>query len=312
MSRMKIVAGLGNAEDFPQYIRAGADEVFVGYVPFEYMNEFGRFSPLNRREVVNYNVQLGAESELEILADMLEKLGGECSVAVNAPVYTRAERAYIKDFLSKLSGLGFSEFIIADEGLLEAVAGEYDIHISGEYGELNRLVVDHLCIYRPKRIIFPRQTAISEMKSLIEASCDKVPEFEAFALNEKCHYTGAYCSSRHCDELCHMCRVPYRLANEKQDILPDNSEYLISENGTEEPGCAVCAFWDLRDAGVTHLKLVSRGNQSKKTIEDIKLLKRALDILEESDSKEIYLQKIKNELFPTGCKGSCYYMDFKH
>ena len=26
-------------------------------------------------------------------------------------------------------------------------------------------------------------------------------EYEAFILNERCHYTGAFCSSLHCDEL---------------------------------------------------------------------------------------------------------------
>ena len=34
-------------------------------------------------------------------------------------------------------------------------------------------------------------------------------EFEAFVLNRLCQFTGAFCNSLHCDELGHLCRVPY-------------------------------------------------------------------------------------------------------
>lgn len=38
-------------------------------------------------------------------------------------------------------------------------------------------------------------------------------EYEAFILNELCHFSGAFCNSLHCDELTHLCRVPYELGN---------------------------------------------------------------------------------------------------
>lgn len=34
-------------------------------------------------------------------------------------------------------------------------------------------------------------------------------EFEAFALNELCQFSGAFCNSLHCDEMGYLCRVPY-------------------------------------------------------------------------------------------------------
>ena len=33
---MKITAGLGSIDDYPRYVRAGADELFCGYVPFSW------------------------------------------------------------------------------------------------------------------------------------------------------------------------------------------------------------------------------------------------------------------------------------
>lgn len=41
-------------------------------------------------------------------------------------------------------------------------------------------------------------------------------EFEAFVLNELCHFTGAFCNSLHCDEMGYLCRVPYRLEPEER------------------------------------------------------------------------------------------------
>lgn len=302
MSKMKIVAGMGNTEDYPDYVYAGADEVFVGYVPHDFYGTHGRFAPINRREVIFVNVSLGGKSELSILADMKAKLGVKCTIAVNAPVYTPFQRTDLCQYVRKLSGLGFKDIIVADEELMGLLTDEdISIHVSGEYGELNRYVLRHLNQYRPKRIIFPRQTTISEMKSMIASGQSNACEYEAFVLNEKCHFTGAYCSSRHCDELCHMCRVPY-----------EASGFCISEDKAAPEvsgasGCGICALWDLKRAGITHVKLVSRGQESEKTIQDIRMLKRALDICDEAQDRSEYIQRVKSELFPKGCSENCYY-----
>ena len=65
---MKIVAGLGCIDDYPLFCEAGADEFFCGYVPYTWTKRYGTTLALNRREVLCYQVQLGAYSELEILA----------------------------------------------------------------------------------------------------------------------------------------------------------------------------------------------------------------------------------------------------
>ena len=66
---MKIVAGLGSIDEYERFIQAGADEFFAGYVPYDWSRAYGTVIPLNRREVFTTHVQLGAFSELEILAD---------------------------------------------------------------------------------------------------------------------------------------------------------------------------------------------------------------------------------------------------
>lgn len=71
---MKITAGLGSIDEYERFVQAGADEFFCGYVPFSWAEKYGTIMPLNRREVLCYNVQLGAYSELEILSHMVKNI----------------------------------------------------------------------------------------------------------------------------------------------------------------------------------------------------------------------------------------------
>lgn len=177
-------------------------------------------------------------------------------------------------------------------------------------------------------------------------------EFEAFAMNENCQFTGAFCNSLHGDELGHLCRVPYWLAPvcgckteesgwnrlRKNGLIDEDGELIGAErlknenenenedkdesgnqNGNEddeemedgylcgESGCGLCALWQLQSAGITHLKLVGRGNYVDFMERDIRNLSRARELLENSVSEEEFQRKIRKELFPDGCSGNCYY-----
>ena len=162
------------------------------------------------------------------------------------------------------------------------------------------------------------------------AECGEM-EFEAFVLNELCQFTGAFCNSLHCDEMGYLCRVPYQLGDVKtekvqestkfdkyrqekntesdgfaeelpEDILRDTDGYLCGETG-----CGLCALYQLQEAGITHLKLVGRGNYTDFMEKDIRNLRKALDILEHSDSEKTYLSNLQKVFFPDGCSGNCYY-----
>ena len=90
---MKITSGLGSIDDYPRYVRAGADELFCGYVPFSWSEKYGTVLPLNRREVLNYNVQIGSFSELEILANMVQKYQKPVHLAFNSLYYGSSNSA---------------------------------------------------------------------------------------------------------------------------------------------------------------------------------------------------------------------------
>ena len=100
---MKIVAGLGAVDEYIRFAEAGADEFFCGYVPYEWSREYGTALALNRREVLNYQVQLGSFSELEILAKLVRAYGRPVHLAFNSLYYIPEQYAQDRFHREKMS-----------------------------------------------------------------------------------------------------------------------------------------------------------------------------------------------------------------
>lgn len=339
---MKITAGLGSIDDYPRYVRAGADELFCGYVPFSWSEKYGTVLPLNRREVLNYNVQIGSFSELEILANMVQKYQKPVHLAFNSLYYRQEQYEEITQIIQQCRSIGFDSYILADPALLVYLRKEKidcEVHLSGDLGTVNSAMTEVFAKEYPKRIIFQRKNTISEMRAVIrhitaqkEAARKEwtyPTEFEAFALNELCQFSGAFCNSLHCDEMGYLCRVPYwkkpmsfsesKLEKQEKNRPGENisisewdsaSELMnpVSEDGylCGATGCGLCTLKQLSDAGITHLKLVGRGNYTDFMERDIRNLRRTLEILEDSSTEEEYIRAMKAELFPNGCSHMCY------
>ena len=314
---MKIAAGLGSLDQYIPYVKAGADELFCGYVPEEWALSHGTMTPLNRREVLYCNVQLGSQSELEILKNMMDYYGVPVTITLNSLYYLPSQYTFLEELILKCRDLGFTSFILADPALLlylhqKKISG-CRFHLSGETGEVNHLMVEEMRSFGISRVIFHRKNTIPDMQECIEQEKSLHPddplEYEAFVLNEMCHFTGGFCNSLHCDELAHICRVPYILGGcrenktlEEPETSPEPEGYL-----TGQSGCGLCALWQLDLAGITHAKLVSRGNYREDTIQDISKLRLALKILEQSDSREAYVRDMKKQVFDGPCSKRCYY-----
>ena len=112
---MKITAGLGSIDEYERFVQAGADEFFCGYVPFSWAEKYGTVMPLNRREVLCYNVQLGAYSELEILSHMVKKYKKPVHLTFNSLYYLPKQYPEIGDIIEQCMKLGFRSYIIAED-----------------------------------------------------------------------------------------------------------------------------------------------------------------------------------------------------
>lgn len=328
---MKIVSGLGCIDDYIRLVKAGADEVFCGYVPYEWNKKYGSLFPLNRREVLYYNIQINSLEDMKILKKMVDKYKVPVSIAFNYLYYIEEQYEEIANIIEDLIRVGFNEFIIADIALilyLKEKGIKCVIHLSGECAEINSLSIDFLNKLNISRYVFHRKNTIEDIESCIKNNKIKNLQYEAFILNEKCHYSGAFCSSLHCDEMCHLCTMPYDLAkvNEKANYFPDvdkrlelyykelEDEELYLENEYKNDsyllgstGCGICELKKLKESGVTHLKVVGRGKYIDDIEKDIIGLKQAINIIENIEDDENYKKVIKNKLFKGKCSKECYY-----
>ena len=299
MPQMKITAGLGCFEDYVRLASAGADELFAGFVPVEWLEKYSNIIPLNRREVLLHGIQLDSFGEMRLLANLIETHGVPVSLTFNSLAYLPEQYPIIADMLDRLLCLGFADWIIADPALIlylrsQNLSGR--IHLSGEAGCFNP---DAMRFFEPfgiHRWIFPRKMLPEEMAACIAAMPGA--EYEAFALNERCHYSGAFCMSLHCDELDHICHVPYR--PDGPDIQLKASP-LPSADTFGAGGCALCALPRLQKAGITHLKLVGRGAHPQWIERDIRLLRQALEM------KGASPEELRREIMGNDCSHSCYY-----
>ena len=324
---MKIVAGLGSIDEYETFVKAGADEFFCGYVPFSWAEKYGVIHPLKRREVLFYNVQIGSMSELQILKKMVDYYGKPVELTFNSIYYTGEQYPVIAEIITQCMAAGFENFIIADPALMLYLRQQKincGIHLSGETAEVNRGMLEQMLPFGIRRVIFHRKNSLEDMQSCIKEA-DFPHEYEAFILNELCHFSGAFCNSLHCDELTHLCRVPYELGNLHKKEETDAAQKDVAETDriqgkegkglpldedgylTGSTGCGFCALYRMKQVGITHLKLVGRGNYTDFMEKDIRQLRKALDILEKSDNELQYQREMKASLFPDGCSQNCYY-----
>lgn len=326
---MQIVAGLGSIDEYERFVKAGADEFFCGYVPFSWAEKYGVMNPLNRREVLYYNVQIGSMSELRILKKMVDYYGKPVKLTFNSLYYTKEQYPMIAEIITQCMQAGFESYIIADPALILYLRQQKiscDIHLSGEMAEVNRIMVEEMMQFDIRRVIFHRKNSLDDMESCISYVADKKIQYEAFILNELCQFSGAFCNSLHCDELTHLCRVPYKLGNlypeEKENLLvreklktekrpeTDEEELTYDADGylTGSTGCGLCALYRMRQIGITHLKLVGRGNYTDFMEQDIRQLRKALELLDGAEDEADYQKTIQTTIFSEGCGKKCYYL----
>ena len=95
----------------------------------------------------------------------------------------------------------------------------------------------------------------------------------------------------------------------------ENASYILGASG-----CGICSLKKLKDSGVTHLKVVGRGNSIDNMERDILGLRKAIDVLSMTEqtssiqNNEYILendtsfeQKIKDKIFCGKCSDECYY-----
>ncbi len=326
---MNIVTPLSCVENYERLVAAGADEFFCGYNSHQWLEKFANIVPMNRREYL-LNANICSLEEMKILGRMVEEYKHPVKITFNSLFYLREQYDEVVRVIKELMQLGFDTFIIADLALIMYLKEQHvdcKVHLSGETCELNRYSMDMFQDLNITRFVFHRKNSVEDIRSCIANYPDKKMEYEAFMLNELCPYTGAFCNSWHCDEMAHVCKIPFRVekyntecsnfAKEEKNMRVFNRVSKINQHTLAElrnteyrfgaTGCGVCKIFELEKAGVGFVKVVGRGKDLNLIEKDIKILRRFLDATPQFKNGLEYEKQVKSEVNNGHCNEFCYY-----
>ena len=319
MAEIKIALGIEETtkeNDIEQLVSAGADEFFCGIVPPEWASIYGYYIALNKRySPVN---QFTSFEKLEKIIKKIHSLKKQVFVTFNSHYYTKPQLPYLEKYLYQMKQLNPDAVIVTNIALLlfmKELNLSLKLHIGGDAGSYSARSALFFKKLGVTRIKFPRDMAISEMKSVIERTKSWGFEYEAFISEQRCPFSGAGCRNSHGMGHKDFCYMPwekhpyYRLpadfikdADEKSDYdkiiqkphvsfvtkwKHNTSHYnmwIISglfpsftsrDNLIRE--CGLCAITKLADIGVNSLKVVSRGKTLKGKMAVLNLIHKVVN-----------------------------------
>lgn len=330
---MKIKAPLTHQKEVAPLYAAGADEFFCGIEPYGWRKKYKDFCINQRSTGVNFTKL----ADLEKAIQAAHRYGTKVHVAVNAFFYLaeqyKAARTIIKDVLS----IGADGIIFADPGLLRSCGAGKDVIAGCDAVIFNSGAVKFYKSLGATRIVFPRSTAIDEIKDVVEA--DNSLEYEVFIVNDLCFFEDGFCA--YCKEQAGSVkkegrarknayfftasRLPSRgysggcrTSFKRQKISVINNKQIgkikpfTFWNKKHIEGCGACAIYDFKKIGITNLKVLDRNLPTEEKIKATAFIKKSLGFLEDSNiSKTDYMEKCRalfKNTFKVKCNQyDCYY-----
>ena len=276
---MRIVAPICSPDEVTALAEAGAEEFYCGLLPPPWRTRTHP-APLSRRAGGN----LASLAALAATARRAHDLGRTLAVAFNAQSYPPERWNALLELIEQSVAAGADELIIADLGLLAALAERrlpVRMHLSSVASCYNRETAALAAELGATRVILPRHITVAETRAL----CDGLPglEFESFVLNDGCVFEEGSCHTLHLPSplggpICLDCRrfeyerpdgTPLNPA-EQQALQRNDAEwerwlwytfacgFSVTETGLPNGPCGLCAIPALGAAGVCALKIAGR------------------------------------------------------
>ncbi len=328
-NRCKISAPASDLEQAARLLEAGADELYCGILPDDWIRRFSDADFLTRRQ--GTLAHFSRWESLKEAIDLVHEAGREIFLTLNQR-YSPVQEKYVLAALRKWESLGGDALIVADPGLLRFLNGEefpMRIHLSLMVGVYNSSSANFFRKWKIDRIVLPRELSVEEIGDIV-AKADSSLQFEALVLHQKCRFIDGACGFYHGtrqvgkspasldsirepgEELCvfaipdplyegHGCHIEW--------TGPDGP---VRPSGPEpSPSCAACALPPLFDAGVRHFKLAGRGYPTEILVDSIRFIEFAIDAWDSGTNPDDARESIKRAYawtFGRSCdSGRCYY-----
>ncbi len=315
---MKIISPVDRLSEVTQLLDAGASELYGGYVPTEWSENFSLYTSINQRTFAA--AQIDNLAELQAILSAVHARQVRFSLTLNAPFYTEAQMPALLDYIAEVVDAGVDGLILADLGLLRRIRKLYpslELHASTLAHLANSEAVAVYADAGINRIVLPRHLPVSEMAAII--TTQPHISFDAFLLVGNCPNTEGLCTFHHSShDRIWPCETPYTIeavepdsATTLQPVIDQQSSWSQTDR---RHGCGLCAVPALHKAGLSGLKLVGRGAPSVMKTRNVLLadefINMALSGMEDSLYREKALAAHRTR-FGQDCNVNvCYYPEF--
>lgn len=328
---MNIVAPISRLSEIDAIAAAGANELYCGVVPREWVGTF-KAANTNRRPGGN----LASLEELEQAVELAHANGCTLSLVLNAQAYSAKRSSAASDIASAFLSMGGDALIVSDIGLIHALAEECPaarIHVSSVATCRN---ASGARLYRElgaRRIILPRDITIAEATEIAAEVPDV--ELEVFVLNDGCVFEEGACNTIHLptklggpiclDSYVYNYRhrsgrpVSERLA---EKLVSNDTEYrkwlwyrfscgfTTTPDGMPFGPCGLCAIPDFLRGRIAAVKIAGREGPTRRKVASAKMVRRVLNAsasgLTDTDVRHI-AQTLRPSVEHCATGYMCYY-----
>ena len=332
---MKVLAPISSQDELEMLHAAGAEELYCGIVPREWMEKYTGAIWLNRRSPKGGSLE--SYADLKRLVDDAHTLNLPVFITLNSPYYTAEQMPMVMELARRLSDeVGVDALIVTDINLLLRLSEAKlaaQLHVSSVAATLNTEAIRFLLNFGPSRIILPRSLRIAEIETIVNDVRDQV-EIEVFMLNDGCAFEEGFCSTTHhhtvgafCTSLSEMDttfewagpRFTSRRENWLRRNLSDYREWVwyvngngcgVTAKGLPYGPCGLCAIPDFQRIGVESLKIVGREASPFKKMASVKMVRDIVDRTRACVPKLHVIERAKSlRESPEHCASGfmCYY-----
>lgn len=312
---MNIVAPISRLEEIEPLAQAGADELYCGMVPQQWVGKF-RVASANRRPGGN----LASYEDLAAAIERSHRHGSTLSLVLNAQQYTRDQEDAALEIGERFLAMGGDALIVSDPGLIDQLSTRHPdarIHVSSVATFRNPEAVRFSRELGATRVILPRDVTIAEACEMARS----VPEIEieAFILNDGCVFEEGACQTVHLPgrlggPIClDSYTYDYRHRNgrrpdarTRKKIEENDAAYrkwlwyrfscgfTTTPEGLPFGPCGLCAIPHLLTGGVRAIKIAGREGPLVRKLGSVKMVRTILDAAEAGTSPTEIMHQAQN------------------
>jgi len=320
---MKILSPVDKVDEVEELIKAGADELYCGVLSEEWWQKY-TIAAINRRIAKACNFK--SFDELRACLEIAHSCHIPVCLTINEHYYTQEQYPLLLEYVKRALDCGVDSFLISDLALLlylRETKVEVPIHISTGGTTFNSQTARFYHSLGASRVTIPRHITIAEAAEIV-TSVSTLMETCVFILNSRCPNVDGFCTFIHVQSpdpsYKNACMLPYSVellppeeAEERPDTQAKESQVAAcyarqqvwGRHHMDEIPCGACALYDFDAVGVSHVKIVGRGNQSWRKVFDIEFVGMLLAFLKEPDLSRQEFRRRAQELYSRAYKRSC-------